>query len=261
MLAVSTQRAYRSQLRSFLTFCTVFGYSPVPASDSTLCRYVAFLGKTLKYNSVRQYLSAIRILHLECNLPNPVLDNWALGMVLRGMRRDMGATVVAKQAMTPKLLLSLCSLLVLSDPVDAIFWAACLAMFFRLFRKSNVFPPSASGSVAAKHLPRSDFQLPSGQREPDRILLISHWAKNNQFKERKHVAYLPYLPHHPLCPISAIVRAFLVTPVPTNYSGPAFLVPSPSGFTPLLYSKFLAFLKSKLNRLDLDSFKFATHSF
>ena len=96
MLAVSTQRAYRSQLKSFLSFCTTFGYSPVSVSDSTLCRYVAFLGRTLKCNSVRQYLSAIRILHLECNLPNPVLDNWALGTVLKGMRRDKGSQVTTK---------------------------------------------------------------------------------------------------------------------------------------------------------------------
>ena len=261
MLAVSTQRAYRYQLKSFLTFCTDFGYSPVPASDSTLCRYVAFLGKTLKYNSVRPYLSAIRILHLECNLPNPVLHNWALGTVLKGMRRDKGSTVTAKLAMTPKLLLSLRSLLVLSDPFDTSFWAASLTMFFGLLRKSNVFPPSASGFVATKHLSRSDFQLPLGPHESDRVLLISHWAKNNQFKERKHVAYLPYLHNHPLCHISAIVRAFLLTPMPDTYVGPAFLVPSPSGFTPLLYSKFLMLLKSKLKRLDMDSSRFATHSF
>ena len=75
------------------------------------------------------------------------------------------------------------------------------------------------------------------------------------------MAYLPYLPDHPLCPITAIVRAFLSTPVPSNYAGPAFLTPSPSGFTPLLYSKFLNLLKAKLKLLDLDSSRFATHSF
>ena len=123
-----------------------------------------------------------------------------------------------------------------------------------------MFPPSALGSVASKHLSREDFQLPLGPLDSDRVLLISHCAKNNQFKERKHVAYLPYLPEHPLCPISAIVRAFLVIPMPANYSRPAFLAHNPSGFTPLLYSKFLSILKSKLKQLNLDSSRFATHS-
>ena len=131
-----------------------------------------------------------------------------------------------------------------------VFWAA---------QKINLFPPSASGFVATKHLARSNFQPPLGERESDRV--FSHWAKNNQFKERKHVAYLRHLPDHQLCPMSAIVRAFLSTPVPSNYAGPAFLVPSPSGFTPLLYSKFLAILKAKLKLLNLDSSRFATHSF
>ena len=83
-------------------------------------------------------------------MPNPVLDNWALGMVLKGMRRDKGSAVVAKQAMTPRLLLLLHSVCCFSDPTDATFWAACLTMFFGLLRKSNVFPTSASGFVATK---------------------------------------------------------------------------------------------------------------
>ena len=194
-------------------------------------------------------------------MPNPVLDNWVLGTVLKGIRRDKGSAVVAKQAMTPRLLLLLHSVCCLSDPTDATFWAACLTMFFGLLRKSNVFPPSASGFAATKHLARAYFQLPLGKRKSSSVLLIAQWAKNNQFKERKHVAYLPFLPDHPLCPITAIVRAFLNTPVPSNYVGPAFLTPSPSGFTPLLYSKFLNLLKAKLKLLDLDSSRFATHSF
>ena len=100
--------------------------------------------------------------------------------------------------------------------------------FFSLLRKSNAFPPSALGFVVAKHLSRR-FPIAPGPFGFGPCLTDVSLGKGLQFKERKDVAYLPFLPEHPLCPISPIVRAFLVTPIPANFSGPAFLAPSPSG--------------------------------
>ena len=128
-------------------------------------------------------------------------------------------------------------------------------MFFGLLRKSNVFPPSALGLVAAKHLLRK-ISIAPGPFGFAPCLTDVSLGKEHQFKERKHVAYLPYLPEHPLCPISAIVRAFLVTPIPASFPGP-----QPFWLTPLLYSKFLSILNSNLKQLYLDSSRFATHSF
>ncbi|WAR29162.1 hypothetical protein MAR_002730, partial [Mya arenaria] len=37
-----------------------FGYPAIPASTQTLCRYAAFLSKSLKFNSIKQYLNIVR---------------------------------------------------------------------------------------------------------------------------------------------------------------------------------------------------------
>ncbi len=66
--APSTQRAYRCHKASYLAFCAAMGYPPVPASTTTLCKYAALLARTLKYTSIKQYLTIVRYLHLEWSL-------------------------------------------------------------------------------------------------------------------------------------------------------------------------------------------------
>ena len=256
MLATSTKATYSSQLRRFLDFCVTFGYQAVPVTDITLCRYVAFLARNIKYNSVRQYLSVIRLLHLEFGLSNPMLDNWLLQSVLKGIRKVKGSTVTPKLPITPDLLLQFHSLLDPSSSSDLAFWAACLLMFFGLFRKSNVFSP-LTGFTPGKHLSFRDFHSPQGKGH---LLLISRWSKNNQYRERTLETVLPALPGHPLCPVSAITAAVLLNP-PSSPSGPALWVRTGGSTTPYSYPMFLRSLRAKLSKLGYQASAFATHSF
>ena len=48
-------------------------YQAVPASSETILRYASFLGQFLKYNSVRQYLNIIRVMHREFDLKKSVV--------------------------------------------------------------------------------------------------------------------------------------------------------------------------------------------
>ena len=61
--APSTRSAYATHRRSYLAFCQVMGYTPVPASSSTLCRYAAVLARTLKL--LIQILSKLDLNRLE----------------------------------------------------------------------------------------------------------------------------------------------------------------------------------------------------
>ena len=89
---------------AYLTFCRTMGCTPVPATTDILCKYAAMLARSLKYNSVKQYLNIIHILHLEWDLPNPLLDNFRLRCVMQGIRRDVSDFVCRKLPMTPCLL-------------------------------------------------------------------------------------------------------------------------------------------------------------
>ena len=123
------------------------GYQPVPITPLVLYRYVAFLARSLKYNSIGKYLNIIRIMHLEVGLPNPLEDNWPLKCLLAGVKRSKGVEVVRKLAITPDLLLRIRGLLDWENQLDVVFWAACLVAFFGLLRKSNLFPPTNTGLI------------------------------------------------------------------------------------------------------------------
>jgi hypothetical protein len=70
----ATTRVYESGQCRFLAFCTHFSLIPLPATESVLCHFVAFLAaSSMSYGSVRSYLSAIRHLHIMSGIPDPSL--------------------------------------------------------------------------------------------------------------------------------------------------------------------------------------------
>ena len=65
----------------------------MPASTTNICFYAAFLARSLKYTSVKQYISTIGLLHKEFGLTNPLTDNYFLSSLLNGIRRVKGDSV------------------------------------------------------------------------------------------------------------------------------------------------------------------------
>ena len=57
--AESSKASYRTQLKTYLRFCELMEYDPVPIVSEHLYRYVAFLATFLKFRSVRQYLNIV----------------------------------------------------------------------------------------------------------------------------------------------------------------------------------------------------------
>jgi hypothetical protein len=194
--AENTKKTYRTHRNSYLRFCNSFGYCAVPASSTTLCRYAAFLAKTLKYNSVKQYLNIVRLLHAEWGLPNPLHNDFAFNCTMKGIRRHLGDNVNRKKPITPELLCKLLSQLDLTSSKDATVWALSLCMFYGLLRKSNVMPDRFN---TEKHLRRRDIIfLPWG------IKLQIRWSKVIQFRSRNFEVPLARMRGSTLCPVQAV---------------------------------------------------------
>ena len=253
--ALSTKKAYSCHKKKYIEFCLRCGYNPVPVSSVNLYRYVAYLARTLKPSSISKYLNIVRLMHLEAGLENPLVNNWGLDTILKGIKRVKGAEVIRKMPITPQILLKIQSILELQVIEDAVFWAACLVAFFGLLRKSNLFPPSAGGHDPSKHLSRDHFVF-----RPWGIELLVNWSKNNQYRERTVSIPLVNLPGHKLCPVTAVKWAFNLT-ISASTRGPAFVVNSKKGLKPLLYSCFVNKLKRSLSKIGLDSKQFSSHSF
>ena len=132
-------------------------------------------------------------------------------------------------------------------------------MFFCLLRKSNVFPPSLTSFTFNKHLSRQDFSVAEPPLPPG-LLLALRWSKTNQYKDRTLVCPLPWLDHHPLCPVSAVMGALGETP-PAARQGPALWHQVGNTWRPLLYGAFLARFKLLLTSAGFNANTFAAHSF
>jgi len=252
VFAKSTQKTYDSHRKSYINFCLKMGYPAVPVSQLNLQRYIAYIARRLKPQSVTKYVNIIRLLHLEAGLPNPLEDNWYIKSLLTGIKRSKGQQVNRKLPITPELLLRIRQCLSPARPEDIIFWALALLGFFSLLRKSHFLPTSRSSFDPEKMVTRRDFTV-----RPWGLELNIKASKTIQFKERTFQVPLLALPGHPLCPVTAILRAFALTPS-ADPSGPAFLLPT---LLPMVYNHFVKKLRLIMQQLGFPPEGFAGHSF
>jgi hypothetical protein len=136
----NTRKTYSSHLKAYLAFCNKVGAKPVPASPGFIAQYAAYLARSHRPSSVKQYLNIIRILHLDAGLDNPMAESWIVKSTLKGIERCLGKTVNRKKPVDPYLLLKLHDRLDFTRILDVMFYAAALTMFFGTLHRSNLMP-------------------------------------------------------------------------------------------------------------------------
>jgi integrase len=97
--ANKTQRTYASCWRSFGQWCKDVGRQPLPATEETVCLYLAHQGARLKVASVRCHAWAIEHYHTQAGKSSPV-DKRARGL-LSGLAREVGLQTDPKLAVMP----------------------------------------------------------------------------------------------------------------------------------------------------------------
>ena len=216
--AASTKSAYATHRKSYLSFCRILGYSPVPATSETLSRYAAFLACSLKFQSIKQYINIIRILHAEWNPPNPMENNHQLQCLMRGIQRTHGYHTCPKAPLTPALLLKILAQLDLAKQAVCAFWAALLLMFYGMLRIGSTLC-KASTCDHERHLVARD-------------VLFTRWAINVKVLASKTIQFgnrcldLPLaraIPSHVLCPVQAMLLYIQCTSK-LEAIGPLFVV-------------------------------------
>ena len=188
-----------------MDFCEKMGIKPVPVTDQVVAQYAAYLARRLKPSSVRQYINIIRILHLECNFPNPCADSWYLKTTLKGIEKVKGTEVIRKCPITPQILLGIKRQINFGKTNDCVFWAACLTMFFGLLRKSNLFGTDKVGFDKDKQITKEDIVV---EKDHLSVTIFCKWSKTNQSKGKIHKVNLAVIKDHPLCPVAALLHMF-----------------------------------------------------
>ena len=151
-LAHSTRTTYNSAIRSFISFALTYNQltangSLLPATIETLMLYATFLSYSLKPQSIKVYLSAIRNLHLQHGHANPMDNTPQLRSLLRGMKRLQGHTIDPRLPITPSLLRRFRSYLRLTYQDHLTLWAAMVVAFFGFLRSSELLALSRSDII------------------------------------------------------------------------------------------------------------------
>ena len=94
-LVPSTRRVYLSAQRRYINFCHQDGRvyqdgSLPPADEDTVMRFATMLAANLNHSSIKVYLSAVRSLHIDCGLPDPLVNCLWLQHLLRDIKPVQG---------------------------------------------------------------------------------------------------------------------------------------------------------------------------
>ena len=253
--APSTAKTYTSQKVAFFEFCSKTNTLPVPLSQNDLGRYIAFLSRRLCFNSVRQYLNVVRIMHLEAGFRNPLEDNWYVDSILKGVKRVKGNSSTQKLPITLDILRAIAGTLDLSCSIDRVFWTVCLVAFYSFFRKSNLLLGSPESFDPSRNLCCSDVSFGA-----EGAVLRVRWSKVIQFRERTLEVPLPKISTHLFCPSTALLQLCLSYKTSGNPT-PLFQYKVNKTLVPLTQFKFTQKLRQCLSQLGYPAEKYSGHSF
>ena len=134
-LAPASRRSYAVGQESYLDFCRQFSLQPVPASDETLAYFVGHMRRRgMAIATARQYLAAVRRLHLQWGQPLPPGLPPYTDAAIRGYpQRLVQSPTRPRHALTVERLCILKNRLPLVVPTiwdQRCIWAACTVAFF-----------------------------------------------------------------------------------------------------------------------------------
>ena len=246
------------QWRLFIMFCIYFNFKLLPASVECLCVYAQFLSRSLRAaESIRNYLSGVRTLHLLCDVPYLGKDSVELRMLLRGIARRNPHQTKQAAPLSPNILIKLFEFVDFNNAQDCTLWALLLLAFFTMSRKSNLVVTGAAKFDPGKQLCRSDVAV--GEHG---LLVTFRWSKTNQFGGRVHKVPIISIPGSPLCPVNAYKA--MLEKCPGVSGDPAFFFRDISGKVgpkkPVTYSQLQNCIKNGVARLGFDPKAFSSHS-
>lgn len=238
--------------------------TPCPATEATLCYYVACLGQEgLTHATIRTYLSGVRQLQISLGFPELGLHAMPrLRQVLQGVR-----TTVGRQGRTPRTRLPITPSILKkmkmvwagpNRPVRPVsqdnwmLWAAATTTFFTFCRAGETTVGNGGVYDPQIHLSLKDVAADNTKR-PTVISLQLKQTKTDQI--RKGVKVIMGRTGDELCPVTALLHYLSL-----RGAAPGPLFQWTEG-TPLSRVRFAAEVRLALDRAQLPAKDFAGHSF
>ena len=197
--------------------------------------------------TVTSYLSAVRSLHVDLGLPDPMLGSHRLHRLVRGVRRQGPPSQrVSRLPVTNRLMVVLGQSLAMPSFNHRMFWAACCAAFFGFLRVGEFTCPGVFDPPC--HLSRSDISLDSAGC----FLLHLKRSKSDPFARGCVVLLAPSGSW--ICPVSALANYLELR---GSSPGPLFVCDDGRPLTPGLVNKWLRAILSSAGVVG----NYSSHSF
>ena len=249
--STNTLSVRNSQWSKLIKFCSDINERPLPASHETVGRFLVWLGRSSKYSTINNYLSAIISLHWFYGYNPEFRDSFFLKMILKGLKMRLGDTVAQMQSLSVRHLGDMYASLDISSEYNETMWTIMIVSFRSLLRKSNLVPTT---KFDERHvLKRSDVLFHNWG-----ITLLVPSTKTLQCAE--YILEIPiyYVSDKRFCAASALLHHFALHPAPA--SSVMFLKRPSNGLVPVMYRDLLDLIKKLVTRIGLDSSKHGCHS-
>ena len=240
-VAESTRRTYQSGLVAYTSFCSRFNINPLPATSLTLQYFCADKSQSISYQTLKVYLAAIRLMHIEHGLPDPTMDQTLL-LVCRGIRRHQQITERKSLPITIDILKLLKSYLRVSTYTvceQRMLWLSLTLSFYGFLRSSEYL------SLIWSDIKRTDNHL----------VIELHQLKTDPFRRGQSIQIYPT--NSSTCPVRAFTR--FADNIGTTL--PHKLVFSAGSFSPLTRSRLTGTIRHLLMQAGMCPTNYASHSF
>ena len=206
--------------------------------------------------SVRNYLSGVKYLHVSSGSDFPFYEAPELKLTLRGLERMVKHAPSRAPPVTPSLLRALVQCSSPASAKESVFSCAFLFAFYLFARISNLVPTSAKSFDPTKHLCRGDIVVTSFG-----LLVTFKWSKTNQSGAKPLTLPLHSVSDPLLCPVRAYLHMCSCLPAPAT--APSFFTARRSGsYTVVTKAQFVSVFRDRLARIGVPNpARFRGHSF
>ena len=224
-----------------MSFCSRFNITPLPATPLTLQYFCADKSQSISYKTLKVYLAAIRLMHIEQGFPDPTMDQ-TLHLVCKGVRRQQSTPERKRLPITIDILKALKSHLRLSSYTlceQRMLWSSFTLSFYGFLRASECLS-----------LTWSDITI-----DNNHLVIKLRQSKTDPFRRGQSIHIYPN--NSSFCP----VRAFTFYASKFRTTPPHKLVFCAGTFSPLTRQKLTEIIRYLLTQAGMCPSNYASHSF
>ena len=251
----STVKVYHAAQKSYLSFCSKYGYSPLPLVENTLLKYVSYLSlKQLSYSTVKVYYAGIKSYSISNGYGLPSERFHQLNMAFRSL--EINSTGTRKKLPITLDVLEQIRVHVHDSYNDIMLWSAMTLAHYGLLRAAEFTVNSTYDHNV--HLSLADVSFHNDEQGTGYLKI---YIKRSKTDKRNQGFYLHIgCSTTNVCAYCAMVQYYNATNCTCNSTSTrALFVFSNGAF--LSRSSFINQVKLYLALAGIDTTHYSAHSF